>query len=128
MIIALLAFALYYFLPKIISPQTEQDQSVLVLPSVSYLRAQDTLDYFLAGMHDAMIGDIGKVSALRIISTTTAKTYKNTEKSIPEIASELGVNNIIEPSVMCMGDSVCIRLKAISAYPEENDFCDYESL
>ena len=118
LIIALLAFALYYFLPKIISPQTEQDQSVLVLPCVNYT-GTDTLDYFLAGMHDAMIGDIGKVSALRIISTTTAKTYKNTEKSIPEIASELGVNNIIEPSVMCLGDSICIRLKAISAYPEE---------
>jgi TolB-like protein len=118
MIIAILAFALYYFLPKIINPPSEKDQSVLVLPCVNYT-GTDTLDYFLAGMHDAMIGDIGKISALRIISTTTAKTYKNTEKSIPEIASELGVNNIIEPSVMCLGDSVCIRLKAISAYPEE---------
>ena len=118
MIIALLAFALYYFLPKIINPPTEQDQSVLVLPCVNYM-GTDTLDYYLAGMHDAMIGDIGKVSALRVISTTTAKTYKNTVKSIPEIAAELGVNILIEPSVMCLGDSVCIRLKAISAYPEE---------
>jgi TolB-like protein len=118
LIIAFLAFALYYFLPKIINPPTEQDQSVLVLPCVNYI-GTDTLDYYLAGMHDAMIGDIGKVSALRVISTTTAKTYKNTEKSIPEIAAELGVNNIIEPSVMCLGDSVCIRLKAISAHPEE---------
>ena len=118
MVIALLAFALYYFLPKIINRPTEQDQSVLVLPCVNYM-GTDTLDYYLAGMHDAMIGDIGKVSALRVISTTTAKTYKNTLKSIPEIAAELGVNKIIEPSVMCLGDSVCIRLKAISAYPEE---------
>jgi tetratricopeptide (TPR) repeat protein len=118
LVIALLAFALYYFLPKIINPPSEQDQSILVLPCVNYL-GTDTLDYYLAGMHDAMIGDIGKIGALRVISTTTAKTYKNTEKSIPEIASELGVNNIVEPSVMCLGDSVCIRLKAISAYPEE---------
>jgi TolB-like protein len=118
MVIALLALALYYFFPKIVKPPLEQDQSILVLPCVNYLNT-DTLDYFLAGMHDAMIGDIGKISALRVISTTTAKTYKNTEKSIPEIAIELGVNNIIEPSVMCLEDSVCIRLKAISAYPEE---------
>jgi tetratricopeptide (TPR) repeat protein len=70
-------------------------------------------------MHDAMIGDIGKVSALRVISTTTARTYQDTKKSIPEIATEIGVNTIIEPSVLCLGDSVCLRLKALSAYPEE---------
>jgi len=118
MVIATVAFALYYFLPKIINPPSEQGQSVLVLPCVNYT-GTDTLDYFLAGMHDAMIGDIGKISALRVISTTTARTYKDAEKSIPEIATELGVNNIIEPSVLCLGDSVCLRLKALSAYPEE---------
>jgi adenylate cyclase len=118
MVIAILAFALYYFLPKIINPPSEQDQSVLVLPCVNYM-GTDTLDYFLAGMHDAMIGDIGKISALRVISTTTARTYKDVEKSIPEIASELGVNTVIEPSVLCLGDSVCLRVKALSAYPEE---------
>jgi tetratricopeptide (TPR) repeat protein len=117
-IIALMAFALYYFLPKIIHSPSEQDQSILVLPCVNYT-GTDTLDYFMAGMHDAMIGDIGKVSALRIISTTTARTYQDTKKSIPEIAAERGVNTIIEPSVLCLGDSVCLRLKALSAYPEE---------
>ncbi len=118
MVIAMLAFALYYFLPRVINPPSEQDQSVLVLPCVNYT-GTDTLDYYLAGMHDAMIGDIGKISALRVISTTTSKTYKDTEKSIPEIASDLGINTVIEPSVMCLGDSVCLRLKAMSAYPEE---------
>jgi len=117
-VFALLAFPLFYFLPKILNPQLEQDQSVLVLPCVNYT-GTDTLDYFLAGMHDGMIGDIGKISALRVISTRTARTYKDVEKSIPAIAIELGVNTIIEPSVLCLGDSVCLRLKALSAYPEE---------
>jgi len=119
MVIAILVFALYFFLPKIKNPPIEQEQSVLVLPCVNNT-GTDTLDYFLAGMHNAMIGDIGKISALRVISTTTAKTYKNTEKSIPEIASELGVNNIVEPSVMCLGgDSICLQVKVMGTYPRE---------
>jgi TolB-like protein/tetratricopeptide (TPR) repeat protein len=125
MVIAMLAFALYHFLPKIINPPSEQEQSVLVLPCVNYT-GTDTLDYFLAGMHDEMIGDIGKISALRVISTTTATTYKNTEKSIPQIASELGVNNIIEPSVKCLGDSICLQVKVMGAYPEEKQLWIHE--
>jgi TolB-like protein/Tfp pilus assembly protein PilF len=89
-----------------------------VLPFDNYT-GTDTLDYFVAGMHDALIGDIGKISALRVISTTTARTYKTVEKSIPEIAAELNVNTVIESSVLCSGDSVCLRVKALSAYPEE---------
>jgi tetratricopeptide (TPR) repeat protein len=115
---ALLAYAGHYFISKTKNPLTELGNSVLVLPPDNYT-GTDTLDYFVAGMHDALIGDIGKISALRVISTTTARTYKYVEKSIPEIAAELGVNTVIEPSVHCLGDSVCLRVKALSAYPEE---------
>jgi tetratricopeptide (TPR) repeat protein len=109
-VIALLAFALYYFLPKIINPPSEQDQSVLVFPFNNYL-GTDTLEYFVAGMHDALIGDIGKISALHVKSKTTSNAYKNTNKSIPEIADELSVNTFIEGAVMCLKDSICFQAK-----------------
>ena len=112
LIIALLAFALYYFLPKIINPPIEQDQSVLVFPFNNYL-GTDTLDYFVAGMHSELISDIQKISALNVKSKYTANTLKNSNKSIPEIADQLGVNTFIEGSVMCIGDSVCYQAKMI---------------
>jgi TolB-like protein/Tfp pilus assembly protein PilF len=109
-VIALLAFALYYFLPKLTQSTSKLGRSVLVLPFNNYL-GTDTLDYFVAGMHDALIGDIGKISALHVKSKTTANAFKNTNKSIPEIADELGVNTFVETAVLCLGDSVCVQMK-----------------
>ena len=117
MIIALLAFAVYYFLPKIINPPSKQDQSVLVLPFTNY--TGDTLDYFVEGMHDILIGNVGKIGALRVLGQTTANAYKDTEKSLLEIAKELRVNTFVEGSVLCLGDSVCLQIKVMGAYPEE---------
>ena len=106
--IALLLYAVYYFFPK---PETSTDfkKGVLILPFDNF--TSDTLEYYTAGMHNALITDVGKISALKVISKTTAKAYKNINKSIPEIASELGVNAIIEGAVTCLGDSVCLRIK-----------------
>ena len=112
LIIALLAFALYYFIPKIINPPSDQKPSLLILPFSNYL-GTDTLDYFVAGMHSELISDIQKISALNVKSKTTANAIKNTNKSIPEIAAQLGVNTFIEGSVMCIGDSVCYQAKMI---------------
>jgi TolB-like protein len=118
LIIALLSYLAIYFLPRIIIPQPELEKSILVLPFDNYI-GSDTMEYFVAGMHSALIGDIGKISSLQVKSKTTANAYKDIEKSIPEIAAELGVNIIIEGSVVCLGDSVCLQIKVVSAYPEE---------
>jgi len=117
MIIALLAFAVYYFLPKIINPSSEQDQSVLVLPFTNY--TSDTLDYFVEGMHDILIGNVGKIGALRVLGRTTANAYKDTEKSLTEISKELGVNTFVEGSILCLGDSVCLQIKVMNAHQQE---------
>jgi tetratricopeptide (TPR) repeat protein len=118
LVIALLAYALYYFLPKIINPSSEQEQSVLILPFYNYL-GTDTLDYFVAGMHNALISDIQKVSALNVKCKTTANAVKNSNKSIPEIADELGINTFIEAAVLCLGDSICLQVKLFDQ--EENE-------
>lgn len=127
MIIGLLAYALYHFLPKITNPLSELGKSILVLPFDNFT-GSDTLDYYVAGMHSSLITEIGKISALQVKSKTTANAYKNAEKSIPEIVSELDVNYIIEPSVLCLGDSICLQVKLVSTYPEEKqlwvqEFC-----
>jgi TolB-like protein/Tfp pilus assembly protein PilF len=118
LVIALLAFTLYYFLPKFTQSSSELGRSVLVLPFNNYL-GTDTLDYFVAGMHDALIGDIGKIGALQVKSKTTANAYKDTEKSLTEIADELGVNTFIEGAVLCIGDSICLQVKLFDQ--EENE-------
>jgi class 3 adenylate cyclase len=65
---------------------TKKTESIVVLPFDNYT-GSDELEYFVAGMHSSLIGAIGKISTLRVISKTTSNAYKDTEKSIPEIAS-----------------------------------------
>ena len=93
-------------------------QSLLILPFDNFT-GDDQLDYVAAGMHTALIGDMGKISALRVISKTTASAYKTKDMSLPQIAKEINMGAVIEPSVMCYGDSVCIQIRVITMYPEE---------
>ena len=95
-----------------------KDKSIVILPFDNYTGSEE-LEYFVAGMHSSLIGAIGKISAMRVISKTTSNVYKNTEKSIPEIASDLGVNTVIEASVLSLGEKVCLQVKLVDAYPEE---------
>src|SRR5262249_29250880 len=72
-------------------------------------------EYFADGMTDALIGDLAKIGALRVISRTSAMHYKGTKKSLPQIASELGVDAVVEGTVQRSGDRVLIRAQLIHA-------------
>jgi len=93
-------------------------QSLLILP-FDNLTGDDQLDYVAAGMHSSLIGDMGQISSLRVISKTSARVYKNVDMSLPEIATEANADAVVEPTVMCYGDSICILIKVITPFPEE---------
>jgi class 3 adenylate cyclase/TolB-like protein len=92
--------------------------SLLVLPFDNFT-GDDSLDYIVEGIHDALIGDLGKISALRVPSRQTANSYRNVEKSIPQIATELHIDAALETSVSCYAENVCIQVKLVNAFPEE---------
>jgi len=93
-------------------------QSLVILPFDNFT-GDEELDYFVSGMHASLIGDMGKIPGLRVISKTSSNKYKNLDKSVPDIASELVVDAVVEANVTCLDDRVCIELKLISAFPEE---------
>lgn len=93
-------------------------QSLVILPFENYT-GNEGLEYFVSGMHSSLIGDMGRIGGLRIISTSSSNVYQNVNKSVPEIAAELNVDAVIEPAVMCLGDTICLQIKVFSAYPEE---------
>lgn len=93
-------------------------QSVAVLPFDNYT-GDENLDYVAAGMHASLIGDIGKVSALRVTGKTSSSVYKNTDKSAPLIGEELNVDLLIEPTLTCYGDSICVLIRAVTTTSEE---------
>ncbi|MFY0689293.1 MAG: hypothetical protein JXQ90_19135 [Cyclobacteriaceae bacterium] len=93
-------------------------KAVAVLPFSNYL-GDESQAYLLAGMHDGLIAEMGKLTNFRTISKTSTLRYENTGKSLMEIADDLGVDAIVETSLTKIDSLVEIRIKLISAYPEE---------
>lgn len=93
-------------------------QSLVVLPFDNFT-GDDQLEYFVSGMHASLIVDIGKVGGLRVTSKTTSNTYKDLNLTIPEIATELSVDAVVETQVMCLGDTICLQVRVVTPYPEE---------
>ena len=88
--------------------------SIAVLPFQN-LSNDSTQDYFVDGMTDALIGDLAKISALRVISRTSSMHFKGSNKSLPQIAAELNVDAVVEGTVQRSGDRVHVRAQLIRA-------------
>lgn len=89
-------------------------QSVVVLPFVN-LTGNTEQDYFADGMTEALTTELGKTNVVRVISRTSAMKYKQTRKSVPEIARELNVDGAVEGSVQRASDRVSITAQLIYA-------------
>jgi TolB-like protein/DNA-binding winged helix-turn-helix (wHTH) protein/Flp pilus assembly protein TadD len=86
--------------------------SLAVLP-LENLSNDASQDYFADGMTDELITHLGQISAIRVISRTSAMTYKNAHKPLAEIARELNVDAVVEGSVLHSGERVRIDAQLI---------------
>lgn len=100
-------------------PTPQRVQSIGVLP-LRNLSGDPNQDYFADGMTDALITELGKISALRVVSLQTMLRYKETKKAVPEIASELKVDALVEGSVVRAGNQVRIDAQLVQAKPERH--------
>ena len=94
-------------------------RSLAVLP-LQNLTGDPTQDYFADGMTDELIAQLGQIRALRVISRTSAMDYKNAHKSLADIARELGVQAIVEGSVVSSGPRVRISAQLIRVPDDEH--------
>jgi TolB-like protein len=94
-------------------------QSLAVLP-LTTLSGDAAQEYFADGLTDALIGDLSQISALKVISRTSSMQYKQTKKSLPEIARELGVDGVIEGTVQRSGDRVRVTAQLIQGATDKH--------
>jgi serine/threonine-protein kinase len=94
-------------------------KSVAVLPFVN-LSADPENEYFSDGITDAIITHLTNVADLKVTSRTSSMQYKGTEKSLLDIAAELGVTTIVEGSVQQTGDRVRVNAQLIDAQSDEH--------
>jgi TolB-like protein len=96
------------------SPPEPEHHAIAILP-LQNLSGDPRQDYFADSMTEELIADLGQVSASRVISRTSAMTYKGTTKTLPQIARELGVDTVVEGSVLRQGNQVRITAQLIDA-------------
>jgi len=113
-----LALALSWFLYSQ-SQSSSKIRSLAVLP-LENLSGDASQDYFTDGMTDALITDLGQISALRVISRTSAMAYKRVHKPLSEIARELNVEAVVEGTVLRSGERVRITAQLIQVPTEKH--------
>jgi TolB-like protein/Flp pilus assembly protein TadD len=88
--------------------------SLAVLP-LDNLSGDPEQAYFTDGMTDMLINKLARIGALKVISRTSVMRYKNARKPLPETARELGVDALVEGSVLRVGERVRITVQLIDA-------------
>lgn len=109
----------YRFVGSLLGVERVEVRSIAVLPLVN-LSGDPEQEYFADGMTDELITSIAKVTPLRVISRTSVMRYKGTRKPLAEIAEELGVERIIEGSVLRSGNRVRITAQLIDARTDKH--------
>jgi TolB-like protein/Tfp pilus assembly protein PilF len=105
--------------PPTIRETAKPIRSLVVLP-LANLSPDPEQEYFSDGMTEALITDLAKIGALKVISRTSAMRYKKTDKSMLEIGRELNVDAVVEGSVLRAGNRVRITAQLIKADADEH--------
>ncbi len=94
------------------------NKSIAVLPFTNMANNPES-EPITVGLHDDLLSHVSKISALKVISRTSVLRYKDTQKSIGEIAKELGVAHILEGGVQKSGNQIRINVQLIDAQTDE---------
>jgi TolB-like protein/DNA-binding winged helix-turn-helix (wHTH) protein/Tfp pilus assembly protein PilF len=117
--VVLILAALAVWFSRSRTPAPAGIRSLVVLP-LENLSGETSQDYFADGMTDELITDLAQISALRVISRTSAMVYKGARKPLPQIARELNVDAVVEGTVLRSGDQVRITAQLIQASDDKH--------
>lgn len=99
-------------------------RSVAVLP-LKNLSGDPAQDYLADAMTDAIIGRLSGIQQLGVIARTSVMRFKNTQLSVPEIARTLGVDAVVEGSVLREGRRIRVQAQLIRAANGENFWSEF---
>ena len=113
------------FFARLYSPDTvgivgTNDKSVAVLPFTTFSTEDENNTFFADGVHDDILTQLSKIKDIKVISRTSVVQYKNTTKTMRQIADELDVANILEGSVRRAGNQIRIVAQLINAVTDNH--------
>ncbi len=116
-VICLITVGWIKFRPRTTAVRETKIQSLAVLP-LRNLSGDPAQEYLADGMTEALIGRLAGIHNLRVISHTSVMQFKNPQASVPEIARTLGVDAVVEGSVIREGDHIRVTAQLIRGATE----------
>ena len=95
------------------------EKSLAVLPFINMSEEKDS-GFFTDGIQEDILTNLALISELRVVSRTSVMQYRNTTKTIRQIAQELGVTYVLEGSVRRAGNKVRVTGQLIRAATDEH--------
>ncbi len=94
------------------------DHSIAVMPLLD-LSANKQREHIAVGLTDAIILELSRIKNLRVISRGSAMLFQDSVLPYSNIAEQLGVNLLLEGSIVYNGDSMRVTVQLIEPFPEE---------
>jgi TolB-like protein/DNA-binding winged helix-turn-helix (wHTH) protein/Tfp pilus assembly protein PilF len=129
LLLAVAAAAIFVFRGRLglMTAPSKRITSLVVLP-MENLSGDKGQEYFADGMTDELIASLARISSIRVLSRTTAMEYKGTHESLGKIAHDLGVDAVVEGTVLRSGDRVRITAELVQVSTDRHLWADtYES-
>jgi len=89
----------------------ETTEGIAVLPLSAIVESSELP--LAEGLHQDLLTRLSELSGLHVISATSMRRYRDTDKSIPEIAAELDVDWIVEGAVQQAGARFRVNVQLI---------------
>ena len=101
---------------RFVPPRTASQpiRSIAVLP-LDNLSGDPGEDYFVAGIHEALITDLARIGLQKVIAKSSADTFKGTTKSLRDVGRELGVDGLVTGAVVRARDRIQISAQLVNA-------------
>jgi TolB-like protein/Flp pilus assembly protein TadD len=105
------------------APDREMERSIAVLPFAN-LSSDAENEYLSDGITEDIRSRVPRIGELRVISRTSAMSYKGTTRTAGEIGRELGVAHLLEGSVQRSGDRLRITAQLVDARTDETHWSE----
>ena len=116
------ALAAWWLLRPLPTPGPIRSLAVLPLENLS---GDPEQEYFADGMTEALIGELAKIGSLRVVSRTSVMRFKGARQPLPQIAEQLGVQGVLEGTVIHEGGRVRVTVQLIDARDDAHVWADH---
>ena len=101
------------------APLQDDIHSLAVLP-LSNLTGDPAQDYYVEGLQEILITELSKIGDLRVTSRQSTKRYRESQLPAPTIASELGVDALVEGSLLRHGSEIEVSIQLIDGQSDSH--------